>query len=59
MAFEGDPADPAGWLAMVAAFVEAIKKGQPSPLPGEEGRATMRVVLAADEAMKRKTAIQL
>jgi UDP-N-acetylglucosamine 3-dehydrogenase len=54
-----DPTDPAGWLATVAAFVQAINNGDVSPVPGEEGRATMKVVLAADEALKRKTVIQL
>ena len=59
LTYASDPTDPAGWLATVAAFVQAINNGDVSPVPGEEGRTTMRVVLAADEAMKRKTVVQL
>src|SRR5690606_4537676 len=42
--------DPAGWFGMAAAFVEAVREGKPSPVPGSEGRATLAAVLRAYEA---------
>lgn len=39
-------ADP-GWLGAVGAFVQAIRSGSPSPVPGKEGKATLKAVLQA------------
>ena len=47
----GGALDPAGWLGMAAAFVEAVRCGTPSPVPGEEGRATLATVLQALETV--------
>ena len=55
--FETD--DPAGWFTTIDAFVRAIKNGEPSPISGEEGKATMQAVLAVAEAIKQKTVIHL
>jgi UDP-N-acetylglucosamine 3-dehydrogenase len=55
--FESD--DPAGWLGMIAAFVQAVERGEPSPVSGEEGRATMQAVLAAYESASQKILIRL
>jgi UDP-N-acetylglucosamine 3-dehydrogenase len=51
--------DPAGWFGMAAAFVQAVEQGKPSPVSGEEGRATMRAVYAAYESAAQKTVIRL
>ena len=36
--------DPAGHREEIRAFVEAIKKGKPSPVPGEEALITQRIL---------------
>ncbi len=51
--------DPAGWFGMAAAFIRAVERGEPPPVPGEEGRATMRAVFAAYQSAAQKTVIQL
>jgi len=57
--FFADEADPAGWLASVAAFVDALINDKPSPVSGRDGLGTMRAVLAASEACKHGTVIRL
>ena len=57
--FFADETDPAGWFASVAAFVDAVAHGKPSPVSGRDGLSTMRAVLAASEACKRGTLIRL
>jgi UDP-N-acetylglucosamine 3-dehydrogenase len=52
------PDDVPGWFGMAAAFVDAVDKGTPSPVPGEEGRATMAAVLAAYESVTRQTVVR-
>jgi UDP-N-acetylglucosamine 3-dehydrogenase len=37
--------DPTGWFGMAAAFVDAVTGGKPSPVSGEEGKATLAAVL--------------
>lgn len=43
--------DTPGWFGMAAAFVDAVNSGKPSPVPGEEGRATLAAVLRAYETL--------
>jgi UDP-N-acetylglucosamine 3-dehydrogenase len=54
-----DPTDVPGWFGAIAAFVDAVTSGKPSPVSGEEGRATMAAVLAAYESISRQTVVQL
>jgi predicted dehydrogenase len=54
-----DEADPAGWFAAVAAFVDAARTGKPSPVSGRDGLATMRALLAASEACRCGTVVRL
>lgn len=42
-----DSSDPSGWLGSVGAFVEAVARGLPSPVPGEEGKKVMSVIFDA------------
>ena len=39
--------DSSGWLGSLGAFAEAVRKGLPAPVTGEEGRKVMEVLLAA------------
>jgi UDP-N-acetylglucosamine 3-dehydrogenase len=39
--------DSSGWFGSLAAFTEAVRKGQPAPVTGEEGRKVMAVLLGA------------
>ncbi len=43
-----------GWFGAVDAFVSAIRAGQPSPVPGSEGRATLNAILRAYASLKGK-----
>ena len=68
---EGDPNQPRGEGAhpeiprasrlggAYPAFVQAILRGQPSPIPGEEGRRALEVVLGAYESARRGTWVEL
>jgi UDP-N-acetylglucosamine 3-dehydrogenase len=42
-----DSEDSSGWFGSTAAFVEAVRKGLPSPVSGEEGKKVMAVLLGA------------
>jgi myo-inositol 2-dehydrogenase/D-chiro-inositol 1-dehydrogenase len=44
-------------LAEDRAFVEAIRAGQPAPIPGEEGRRNLEIVLAALRASREERVI--
>jgi UDP-N-acetylglucosamine 3-dehydrogenase len=39
--------DSSGWLGSLGAFAEAVRKGLPAPVTGEEGRKVMAVLLGA------------
>jgi UDP-N-acetylglucosamine 3-dehydrogenase len=47
MTFRPDPSAGPGWFEMVDAFVQAIRVGDPSPVSGREGKATLDSVLRA------------
>lgn len=51
--------DSAGWLGMIAAFVQAVERGESPPVSSEEGRATMQAVLAAYDSAAQKKLIEL
>ena len=51
--------DPSGWFGAVAAFVQAVRDGAPSPVSGREGARTMQAVLAAGESMQRQAVVRL
>lgn len=54
-----DAAGEPGWLAAVAAFVDAVTNHKQSPVSGEDGRATMAAVLAAYDAFANRRVVQL
>ena len=43
-----------GWFGAVDAFVTAIRSGQPSPVPGAEGKAALDAILRAYASLQRK-----
>lgn len=51
--------DPSGWHNTIQAFVRAIQNGEPSPVPGRDGKAAMAAVLSANKAASHKTVIRL
>jgi len=51
--------DPVGWFGAVAAFVEAVRHGGKSPVPGTEGKATLAAVLAAYDSASRSSGTHL
>jgi predicted dehydrogenase len=51
--------DGSGWFGAIQAFVTAILTGNPSPVPGTEGRAIQAAVLAASEAIEQKKIVSL
>jgi UDP-N-acetylglucosamine 3-dehydrogenase len=42
-----DSADSSGWFGATGAFEEAVRKGLPSPVTGEEGKKVVAVLLGA------------
>jgi predicted dehydrogenase len=51
--------DTSGWFGAVGAFLEAVKNGLPSPVPGDDARASLAVVLAANLSANQKKVIDL
>ena len=54
MTFRPTPSAGPGWIETVDAFVQAIHAGDPSPMPGSEGKATLDTVLRAYEPLSKK-----
>jgi UDP-N-acetylglucosamine 3-dehydrogenase len=46
-----DSADSSGWFGATGAFEEAVRKGLPSPVTGEEGKKVMAVLLGAYDSV--------
>jgi predicted dehydrogenase len=58
--YAGDASDdPAGWFETIASFVRTISENEPSPVSGEQGKAAVEAILAANEAIAQKTIIHL
>lgn len=51
--------DISGWFGAVGAFVRAVEKGEPSPVPASAGRAALAAVLGAAEAAAQKRVVSL
>ena len=48
-----------GFVAEIAAFLDAVESGGPSPVPAEEGLLALEVALAAVESLRTRRAVQL
>ena len=48
-----------GFVAEVAAFLDAVGSGGPSPVPAEEGMLALEVALAAEESLRTRRAVDL
>jgi myo-inositol 2-dehydrogenase/D-chiro-inositol 1-dehydrogenase len=48
-----------GFRAEIAAFLEAVENGAPSPVPAEEGLLALEVALAAAESLRTRRAVRL
>lgn len=57
--YDSATTDPAGWFQTVAAFVRAASYNEPSPVPGEQGKAAVAAVIAAGEAMAGQVMVKL
>ena len=51
--------DPAGHREEIRQFVEAIRKGEPSPVPGEEALITQRILDAMYQSAEKGKAVDI
>lgn len=54
-----NPLGSRGFHREIAAFVDAVSGGQPSPVPAEDGLLALRMALAADESIRTGAAVEL
>ena len=48
-----------GFVAEVAAYLDAVESGGPSPVPAEEAMLALEVALAAEESLRTRRAVDL
>ena len=48
-----------GFVAEVAAFLDAVESGGPSPVPAEDGLLALQVALAAEESLRTRRVVDL
>ena len=52
-----EPLGDRGFRSEIAAFVDSIRAGGPSPVPATDGVAALRTALAADQSMRTGAAV--